>query len=310
MSQSALRHGSGYGRKTTGDRVFDIFNSVFWVVVVGIVIYPLWLVLIDSVSNPGDVYAGRVVIWPIGFSLEGYKAILASKQLLRSYLNSIIYTLSGTVFSVFLTMMGAYALSHPFPGKGAVNFFIIFTMFFSGGLIPSFIINRALGLYNNPLAMIVLGAVSVWNLMIARTYIQTNIPGELYDAAAIDGASHFKYFFRFVLPLSGVIMAVLSVYAGVARWNDYFTALVYIRDRNLLPLQTVLREALASLTSSAASLIEDSLKIDGIDVQAATRKAEEAKYCSIVVSTVPAVLLYVFMQKFFVKGVMIGSLKG
>jgi putative aldouronate transport system permease protein len=183
-------------------------------------------------------------------------------------------------------------------------------MFFSGGLIPSFLVNRSLGLYNNPLSMILMGAVSVWNLMIARTYITTNITGELYDAAVIDGASHFSFFFKVVLPLSGTIVAVLGIYCAVGKWNDYFTALVYIRDRQWLPLQTILREIVASLSSTAASLIEDADKMDAMDVVAATKKAELAKYCSIVVSTVPVVALYIFMQKYFVKGVMVGSLKG
>jgi putative aldouronate transport system permease protein len=293
-----------------GDRVFDAVNTALWILIALVIIYPLWLILADSVSNPEDVLAGRVTLLPIGFSLSGYAGIFKSAQLMRSYLNSIIYTISGAALSVFVTMMGAYALSRKFPGKPTVNFFIVFTMFFSGGLVPSFLINRAIGLYDNPLAMVVLGALSVWNLMIARTYISNSIPGELYDAASIDGSDHFTYFFRVVLPLSGTIIGVLAVYCGVARWNDYFTAMVYIRDRRLLPLQTVLRDIVATLQSSAASLIEDADKMDGLDVQAATRKAEVAKYCAIVVSTAPAVVLYMGMQKFFVKGVMIGSLKG
>jgi putative aldouronate transport system permease protein len=272
--------------------------------------YPLWLVIIASVSDPDAVLAGKVTFWPVGFSLSGYVGIFQSDQLLRSYFNSIVYTVTGTFVSVFVTMMGAYALSRNFAGKGAVNFFIIFTMFFNGGLIPSYLINKSLGLNNNPLVMIVLGVVSVWNLMIARTYINTNVPGELYDAAVTDGANHFVFFFKVVLPLSGTIMAVLCVYCGVARWNDYFTALVYIRDRKLLPLQTILREIVASLNSTAASMIEDADKMDTINVAAIKRQAEVAKYCSIVVSTAPAVMLYMFMQKYFVKGVLIGSLKG
>ena len=184
-------------------------------------------------------------------------------------------------------------------------------MFFSGGLIPIFLNVRDLGLYNTRTVMILINLVSVWNLMVARTYIQTTIPNELYEAAVMDGAGHFTYFFKCVLPLSGTIIAVLSVYYGVARWNDYFTGLVFIRDRFKLPLQTVLREILASLSSTGSSDSFFEAYADNLGgLQEALRKAEVAKYCCIVVSTVPAVILYIFMQKYFVKGVMIGSLKG
>jgi putative aldouronate transport system permease protein len=291
-----------------GDRVFDICNTVVWIIVLFIVIYPLWLIIISSVSEPEAVLSGKVLIWPVNFSLFGYEAVFSNIELLRSYANSIFYTLTGTAISVLVTMMAAYALTRNFSGRKAVNFIIIFTMFFSGGLIPSYLINRSLGLYNNVLPMIILNIVTAWNLMIARTYISTNIPNEMYDAAIIDGASHFIYFTRVVMPLSGAIIAVLSVYYGIGRWNDYFTALVYIRDRSLMPLQTILREIIASLNSSAGSMFSSDM--EGIDIVALTRKAEVAKYCCIVVSTVPAVLLYVFMQKYFVKGVMLGSLKG
>jgi putative aldouronate transport system permease protein len=295
---------------SAGDRVFDACNLAWWIFVLFVMIYPLWLIIADSFSDPDAVLAGRVVLLPQGFTLTGYAGIFQSSQLIRAYLNSILYTVCGTFLSVMVTMMGAYGLSRNFAGKRAVNFMVIFTMFFSGGLIPSYLVNRSLGLYNNPAVMVVLGVVSVWNLMITRTYITSNIPNELYDAAIMDGAGHFTFFFRVVLPLSGTIIAVLCVYCAVARWNDYFTALVYISSRKLLPLQTILRDIVASLNSSAASLIEDADKMDAMDVVSATKKAELAKYCSIVVSTVPAVVLYACMQKYFVKGVMVGSLKG
>ena len=296
---------------STGDRVFDIINLIFWILILLIVLYPLWLVLIDSVSDPSAVIAGQVYIWPVGFSLQGYETIFKNAQLMRSYGNSIVYTLCGTSLSVIITMMAAYVLSQRFSGKRVVNFMIVFTMFFSGGLIPSFLINRALGLYDTPLAMVVLGTVSVWNLMIARTYITSSIPRELYEASEMDGASHFTYFFRIVMPLSGSIIAVLCVYFGVTRWNDYFTALVYIRTRSLLPLQTVLREIIATMNQNAATaLVSSADEMNTYDLVERVRQAEVAKYCSIVVSTVPAVVLYICMQKYFVKGVMIGSIKG
>ena len=209
-----------------------------------------------------------------------------------------------------------HEMTHGFDDQGRQydkdgNFLITFTMFFSGGLIPIFLNVRDLGLYDTRLVMILMNTVSVWNLMVARTYIQSSIPNELYEAAVMDGADHFTYFFRCVLPLSGTIIAVLSVYYGVARWNDYFTGLVFIRNRAYLPLQTVLREILASLSISGSSDTFFAAYADNLGgLQEAMRKAEVAKYCCIVVSTVPAIVLYIFMQKYFVKGVMIGSLKG
>ena len=184
-------------------------------------------------------------------------------------------------------------------------------MFFSGGLIPTFLMMRSLGLYNTRTLMILINCVSVWNLMVSRTYIKTTIPNDLYEAAMLDGASPIRYFVRIVLPLSGTLIAVLSVYYGVARWNDYFTALVYLRDRSKLPLQTILREILATLqTSTSSDMFFSAYSNDVQGMTQAIRKAQVAKYCCIVVSTAPAVVLYVFMQKYFVKGIMIGSLKG
>ena len=280
-------------RETGKDRLFNAVNLIFWIIVLFIVLYPLWLILIASVSDPDAVLQAKVLLLPVDFSLMGYEAVFQYKELWGSYLNSVVYTLVGSGLSVVVTLAAAYSLSRRFAGKKIVNLAITFTMFFSGGL------------------MILMNLVSVWNLMVARTYIQTSIPNDLYEAAVIDGADHFTYFFRCVLPLSGTIVAVLAVYYGVARWNDYFTGLVMLRDRSLYPLQLVLREILASLTSTGSSDTFFAAYADNLGgLQEALRKAEVAKYCCIVVSTVPAVLLYVFMQKYFVKGVMIGSLKG
>ena len=298
-------------RETGADRVFNIVNLIFWIIVLAVVLYPLWLILIASVSNPDAVLAGEVLLWPVDFSLMGYEAVFQHGELWTSYANSMFYTLLGSALSVIVSLAAAYALSRRFHGKRLVNLMITFTMFFSGGLIPIFLNVRDLGLYNTRTVIILMNLVSVWNLMVARTYIQTTIPNELYEAAVMDGADHFTYFFRCVLPLSGTIIAVLSVYYGVARWNDYFTGLVFLRDRKLFPLQTVLREILASLSSAGNSDTFFEAYADNLGgLQEALRKAEVAKYCCIVVSTVPAVILYICMQKYFVKGVMIGSLKG
>ena len=299
-------------QKTRGDRVFDAANMIFWIIMLLLVLYPLYLIVICSVSDPDAINLGKVFLYPVDPSLIGYEAVFQHSELWGSYLNAIYYTVIGSVFSVFITLMAAYAMTTPkYVGKTFVNLMIVFTMFFSGGLIPIFLNVRNLGLYNTRLVMILMNLVSVWNLMVARTYIQSSIPRELYEAAVMDGADHFHYFFRCVLPLSGTIIAVLSVYYGVARWNDYFTGLIMLRDRSMYPLQTILREVLASLTMSTSTENFFSAYADDMSgITDAYRKAEVAKYCCIVVSTGPAVILYIFMQKYFVKGVMIGSLKG
>jgi putative aldouronate transport system permease protein len=297
-------------RKTNTDRIFDRCNMILWIAILAAILYPLWLIIVASVSDPDAIMMGKVFLWPVNPSWMGYEAVFQHRELLRSYANSIFYTVAGSFLSVIITMMAAYALTRRFRGRKAVNLYIVITMFFNGGLIPSFIMNRNLGLYNTVLIMIIINSVSVWNLMVARTFISSNVPNELYEAAAIDGADHFTYFFRVVLPLSGTIIAVLTVYYGVARWNDYFTALVYIRDRFKLPLQTILREIIATLTTSASDMSFFDAYEDTQGITEALRKAQVAKYCCIVVSTAPTVLLYMAMQKYFVKGVLIGSIKG
>lgn len=294
---------------TTGDKIFTVINHIVWVLVLFIVLYPLYLIVISSVSDPYAVLNGDVVIVPIDFSLIGYERILHYTTLWRGYLMSIIYTVAATVLGIFLTMLAAYALSNKFPGKGIFNFMIIFTMFFNGGLIPTFLVMKDIGLYNNPLILVLMGAMSVWNTMIARTYMQTSIPRELYEAAEIDGSSHFQYFFKIVIPLSSTIMAVLSVYYAVGKWNDYFTALVYLRNQAFWPMQTVLQKILAALTMSAGDVAE-MFQDNYTDVAETLRVSNVVKYCAIIVSTVPVTVLYLLMQQYFEKGVMIGSLKG
>ncbi len=293
------------------NRLFHIFNSVLWIVVMFSLLYPLYLIIIASFSDPDAIVRGEVIWHPVDFSLVGYKAVLKYGEMLRSYLNSIIYTFSSVLLSIIVTLTAAYTLSRPrFAGKGIFSFYFVFTMFFNGGLIPTFLVMKDIGLYNNPLIMVLMGCVSVWNLMVARTYIQTSIPQELYEAAMLDGADHFRYFFRIVVPLCKTIIAVLVVYYGVSKWNDYFTGLVYFRSRKLLPLQTVLREILATLQIDRSGDYMLSMADSAASLSEAIRVANVAKYCIIVVATGPVVILYMLMQKYFEKGVMIGSLKG
>ena len=296
-------------REVWQDRLFHIFNQILFVIILFIVIYPLYFIVIASFSDPSAVLNGEVVFWPKDVSLIGYSAIMEYTRIWRGYMWSIIYTVVGTALSVTLTMLLAYALSCQFVGKKLVNWLVVFTMFFSGGLIPTYLTKKNLGLYNRPLIMILMGAISVWNTMIARTFIQTSLPQGLYEAAQIDGASHARYFFQIVLPLSSTIIAVLCVYYAVGRWNDYFTALIYLKNTEYWPLQTVLRQILATLTISGSDYAE-ALGDDFANASEAQRIANSVKYCSIIISTVPAVVLYIFLQDYFVKGVMIGSIKG
>ena len=295
---------------TFADKLFDVFNLFIWLLVLATIIYPLWYVLIASVSSAEAIFSGSLSFWPVDFSLIGYEAIFQHDLLMQSYLNSILYTVAGSFLSVFFTMMAAYALSRKFGGRKFVAFYFIFTMFFTGGLIPQFLMNQSLGLYNTVTLMIIINCISVWNLMIARTYIQTSIPEELFEAAMVDGANHFTYFFKIVLPLSKTIIAVLFVYYGVARWNDYFTALVYIADDSKLPLQTVLRRIIAQ--AQAGSSLDSFMGFfgDGQMIAEAIRRAEVVKYACIIVATAPIIVLFVYMQKFFIKGITMGSLKG
>jgi len=293
------------------NRLFYLFNGIFWTIMLFITIYPLYLVVIASFSSYDAIVRGDVYLWPVDFSLIGYEAVIHNTELWRCYANSIFYVAGTIVVGIALTLSTAYALSRKnMPGRSAINMYFVITMFFGGGLIPEYLLMRNLGLYDTRLVMILFGCVTTWNLMVARTFIQTSIPDELYEAAMLDGASHFQYFSRVVLPLSRTIMAVLAVYYGVAKWNNYMTGMVYIRDRAKLPLQTLLKEILASLQVDLTD--EVLLAMDGNieSMMDAVRIANVSKYCIIVVATAPVVVLYIFLQKYFEKGVMIGSLKG
>lgn len=296
-------------KEILADRVFNGVVMAIVVLMLLIVLYPLYLVIICSFSDPALVTSGQVTLYPRGLTWVGYEAVFQNRELWRSFFNSVVYTVAGTALSLAVTLGAAFALSRNFPLKKLIAFIFTFTMFFNGGLIPTFITVRDLGLYNKAMICVLMGCVSVWNMMLARTYIKTTIPESLYEAASLDGASQIQIFFRIVLPLCGTITAVLSVYYGVGKWNDYWTGLIYIQTRSLLPLQTILKGILASLESSR-DLLMSMVGENGMQDAELLNRAQIAKYCIIVVSTAPAVVLYLCLQKFFVKGVMIGSIKG
>ncbi len=293
-------------RQTKGDKLFDLFNYGAIVVFTLLVLYPLYIVLISSISDPTDVALGRVALFPRGVTLEGYQAVFDDPQVWTGYLNSAFYTFFGTILNVVCTVLAGYALSRKdLVGAGAIMFFLIFTMYFEGGLIPTFLLVRSLGLYGSRLALIILDAVWVYLIIISRTYYRSTIPDELREASVVDGCNNIQFFRHVVLPLSTALTAVLALFYGVAHWNQYFKALVYLRSEDKWPLQLVLHQILV-----LQNMIANDPNASGEALDAAFGRAELVKYSLIVVASVPMMVLYPFVQRYFVKGVMIGSIKG
>ena len=291
--------------KSKSDIAFDIFNYTLLGAITILVLYPLYFIVIASFSDPDFINTGQVVFWPKGFNVLGYQKIFEDTKIWRAYGNTIFYTLVGTCINIVLTMMFAYPLSRKdFCGRRFLTFFMMFTMYFQGGLMPTYILMQNIHLYDTPWVMVLLPAINVFNVIIAKTNIQNNIPEELYEAAAIDGCSHFKFFCKIVMPLSKSIVAVLVLYYGVAHWNEIMNGLVYLRDEGLYPLQLVLRGILVQNQASADMMAD-------IDSMMAQQKAAELiKYGLIIVSALPVLVIYPFLQKYFAKGVMVGAVKG
>lgn len=289
------------------DRVFDIVNPLIMIFFLIIFAWPLWFIVIASFSNPSEVWQGNVLLFPKGFTLAAYKAVVEYKEIWIGYRNTLFYTVFGTLINLVLTVCAAYPLSRKeFMPRNFFMAMFMFTMFFSGGLIPTYLVVNNLGLTNTVWAMILPGAVSIFNVIIMRTYFVNSIPESLREAAQLDGVNDFQYLVKIVLPLSKPIIAVVGLYYGVGHWNDFFNALIYLNDKSLMPLQSFLRELLLSNQVTTGSL-------QGLDASAAAAKmqlAQTLKYSAIIVSTVPVLCVYPFIQKYFVKGVMIGSIKG
>lgn len=295
---------SHFSRMSRGDRIFDGIAVFIVTLLTILVILPMLNVVSASFSAPSAVNAGRVVLLPVEATLSNYKTILSYSSVWIGYRNTILYTIVGTFLNVALTMMCAYPLAQrTFSGRKFFSVMFFITMIFSGGMIPSYMLMRDLKLINTPWAVLLPGAVSVYNMIITRTFIQT-IPETINEAARIDGCSPARYFFSFVLPLSKTIIAVIAMYYAVGHWNDYFNAFLYLNDRNLYPLQLFLREILVN------SQFDSSVMADPEAAKALQGLADTLKYVIIVISTLPLMLIYPFVQKYFVKGVMIGSIKG
>lgn len=294
-------------RRTYGDLIFDLVNYTLVTLGALVVLYPLVFIFSASVSDPNAVYNGRVWLFPINFTLEGYTIIFKDPTIWRGYLNSIIYTVTGTALNVTLTVLTSFALAQSaFKARNVFMTFFVVTMFFSGGIVPLYLLVRNLGMLNTIWAMIIPSALSMWNIIIARTYFQMNLPDELREAAFIEGASYTRYLISIVLPLSQAIIAVLILFSAVGHWNSYFTALIYLTDSLKYPLQLVLRGILVQSQTLATMFDPDNAEF----AAKMQRGADLIKYGTIIVASVPLLILYPFLQKYFVKGIMIGSLKG
>lgn len=282
---------------------FGVFSFLTFAVIV--VAYPLYFVVIASISDPLVVNTGKVWIIPRGITFGGYAKIFQHKDILRAYRNSFLYMVTGTTLNLALTISAAYALSRKdLIGRNLFMGILTFTMFFTGGLIPLFLLIRGLGLYDTFLVMILPNAVSVFNVIIARTFFQSNVPQELLDAAVMDGCSDFRFFFSIVLPLSGAIIAVLMVFYAVGHWNSFFNALIFLKSRERFPLQIILRDILIQ------NQFQEEMEVTDENAVMAMMLAESIKYGIIIVASVPVLLLYPFVQKHYVRGVMVGAIKG
>ncbi len=294
----------------TSDAIFDTVILIVLTLVFIVVAYPLYFVIISSFSDPKAVAGGQVVWYPIGFNLRGYAEVFKNSQVVTGFINSLIYTTCGTLLNLAVTLPTAYALSRSdFNGNRFVSIFYLVTMFVSGGMIPTYLVVKGCGMLNTIWALIVPGALGVYNMIVARTFFKANLPNELLEAAKLDGCSNTRFFFSIALPLSSSIIAILVLYYGIGHWNSYFSALLYLSDQKKYPLQLVLRSILvlneAQLQQGTATTAEQ------LAQQERQRQLIELmKYSLIIVSSIPVMIVYPLVQKHFVKGVMIGSVKG
>ena len=298
-------------RKSKEERWFNIINYTILFLLTLLFIYPLYFVLIASVSEPYEVANGNVFLFPKGFTLTAYGNVFREETVWTGYRNTILYTVLGTLYNLALTIPAAYVLTkRHLPGRGILTAFFFITMYFSGGMIPTYLNIKSLNLINSFWVMVIGSGVSCWNLIVTRQFFQSNVPDALYEAASIDGADDFYMFFGIALPLSTPILAVMALYYAVGHWNSYYSALLYLRTSKLFPLQLVLRNI---LITNQMVLANAELEGDVEALATAARRAymaEAMKYALIFISAAPLLMMYPFVQKYFVKGVMIGAVKG
>ncbi len=292
-------------RIKSSDTLFYVIIGIVMFFLTIIVLYPIVYIVSASFSSSAAVTEGRVWLWPVDFSLEAYKAVFKYSDLWIGYRNTIFYVVVGTVMNVAVEMICAYPLARKdLWGKSVISFLFTFTMLFGGGMIPNYLLVKSMGMLNTPWALLIPGLMSVYNVIVARTFIQNNIPEELLEAAQIDGCNDTQFFFKMVLPLSKAIIAVLTLWHAVGHWNSYFSAFLYITEERLYPLQVFLKEILvqSNVNTEVVGDVADALQMQNLK--------QLLKYAIIVVSTVPLFAFYPFVQKHFVKGVTIGSVKG
>ncbi|REF37196.1 carbohydrate ABC transporter permease [Thermasporomyces composti] len=291
-------------QESRSDRIFTVVNYIVLTLLLLVILYPLIFIASASISDPDAVSSGRVWLWPVDINFNGYETIFNHKPIVRGFANSLFYVAVGTTLNLTLTLLAAYPLSRrDLVGRHWFMLLFVFTMMFSGGLIPTYLVVHDLGLLNTRWALILPTALAVWNVIITRTYYQVTIPHELLEAARIDGCDDFRFFWSIVLPLSKPIIAVNVLFYAVGHWNQFFNALIYLTNEELFPLQLVLREIL--IQSSI-----DPTMADAAELARRRELRDLLKYCLIVVASIPPLLAYPFVQKQFVKGIMIGSLKG
>ena len=302
-------------RQSRVDVAFDVFNTVLMVLLMFLILYPLYFTVIASFSDPYAVVNGKVIFWPVNPTLEPYQNVFKESRIWLGYRNNMINVPLGTLWNLILTLPTAYVLSKKkLHGRGFFATYFLIPMYFGGGLVPTYMQIKGMGLVNTPYTLIILGGLSIYNMIVCRVFFQTSIPEDIYESATIDGASDFRQFFQMALPLAKPIIAVMALFYAVGRWNDYFTALIYISDNNLQPLQIVLRGILLLNQTALANVDTNNLGQDDIEYMLTLARrvymAEGMKYSLIFISSAPLLIAYPFVQKYFVKGIMIGSLKG
>ena len=293
--------------KSYSDKIFDVVNLIVMCVLLLIFIWPMWFVLIASFSDPNQLWLGNVILWPKGFTLEAYEKLLEYTDIWIGYKNTILYTVVGTLVNLILTVTLAYPLSRKdFLPRKFIMIMLVITMYFSGGLIPTYLVVKNLGMVNNFWAMIIPGAISTYNVLVVRTYFLNSIPNELHEAAKLDGAHNLQFFGKIALPLAKPVVAVVGLYYAVGHWNDYYTALIYLYDKEKFPLTCFLK----NLIIDTSTAMKGSFGSSASEMESMIRLAQSLKYSTIIVAVIPMLIVYPFVQKFFVKGVMIGSIKG
>ena len=287
------------------DKLFYIVSYFLTCVIFFFVLYPFLFVLSASFSSADAIFSGKVVLWPVDITLDGYKTVLHNTNILTGFLNSVLYTVTGTMINLVMTMTAAYCLSRDdVPGARIILFLFTFTMFFGGNMITNYMLIRSLGFLDKIWAIIIPGAISAYNLIIARTFIQSNIPRDLFEAAVMDGCSDIKYYVRIVLPLSKPVASVLVLFYAVGHWNSYFNPMIYLNTRSKFSMPLILKEILISNQIDPSTVTDPELQMRLASL------AISIQYALIIVTLVPVIAIYPFIQKHFTKGIMLGSIKG